>query len=47
MSFHSIKNWAKLGKLSLDNPELAINMIQEILLAKHLKDEFTSFVFET
>ena len=41
-----ITYWAKLGKLSLENPDLPIGMIQEILIAKHLKDEFTSFAFQ-
>ncbi len=37
--------WAKIGKTALENPDLPIDFIKEILLAKHLKDDAEPFVF--
>ncbi len=38
--FRSIPNqieyWAKIGKCALDNPELPVEFIKDILVAKHL-----------
>lgn len=37
--------WAKIGKIALENPDLPINFIKDILLAKNLKNEAETFVF--
>ena len=42
-----ISYWALLGKLSLENPELPINFIRDILVAKSLKDVAEPFEFRT
>ena len=33
---HQIEFWAKIGKCALDNPELPIELIKDIIVAKHL-----------
>ena len=39
--------WAKLGKIALENPDLPIDLIKDILIAKSLKDEAEPFDFRT
>lgn len=31
-----IEYWAKIGKCALDNPDLPIEFIQQLLIAKHM-----------
>jgi hypothetical protein len=33
---HQIEYWAKIGKCALDNPDLPIEFIRDIVIAKHL-----------
>lgn len=40
-----ISYWAKLGKAALDNPDLPIEFIRDVLIAKQLK-ETEPFTFE-
>jgi len=40
-----IAYWAKLGKLALENPDLPIEFIRDILIAKNM-NEHESFSFE-
>jgi len=40
-----VSYWAKLGKTALENPDLPISMIQEVLIAKELKNQSTDFAF--
>ncbi|HEX4045828.1 MAG TPA: ParD-like family protein [Gammaproteobacteria bacterium] len=32
---HQIEFWARIGKCALDNPDLPIEFIKDILIAKH------------
>ncbi len=44
---HQIEFWAKIGKCALDNPDLPIELIKDILVAKRLdKTLAESFNFE-
>ncbi|SPF49183.1 conserved hypothetical protein [Candidatus Desulfosporosinus infrequens] len=40
-----IAYWAKLGKLALENPDLPIEFIRDILIAKNM-NEHETFSFE-
>jgi len=40
-----ITYWAKLGKIALENPDLPIEFIRDILMAKNMK-EHEPFTFE-
>jgi hypothetical protein len=33
---HQIEFWAMIGKCALDNPDLPVEFIKDILIAKHL-----------
>ena len=37
--------WAKLGKAALENPDLPIEFIKDVLVAKNLKMEAVPFEF--
>lgn len=38
--------WAKIGKVALENPDLPIEFIKDILVAKSLKAEAEPFEFK-
>jgi len=40
-----VSYWAKIGKLSLENPDIPVTMLKDILLAKELKTEAEVFEF--
>lgn len=42
-----IAYWAKLGKIALENPDLPIELIKDVLIAKNLKEEAEPFEFRT
>lgn len=42
-----IAYWAKLGKVALENPDLPIDFIKDMLVAKNLKEEAEPFQFRT
>lgn len=44
---HQIEYWAKIGKCALENPDLPIEMIVDLLIAKHQdRDLAEDFKFE-
>jgi hypothetical protein len=44
---HQIEFWAKIGKCALDNPDLPIEFIKEILIAKNQDRSLAEpFIFE-
>ena len=44
---HQIEYWAMVGKCALDNPDLPIELIRDILVAKHLDKSLAEpFEFE-
>lgn len=40
-----IAYWAKIGKISLENPDLPVPMIKDIILAQSLKEHAEPFQF--
>ena len=44
---HQIEYWAMIGKCALDNPDLPVEFIKDILIAKHLDESLAEpFSFE-
>lgn len=40
-----IAYWAKIGKISLENPDLPVQMIKDIIIAQSLKEYAEPFQF--